>query len=250
VNLDGQVVGMNTAIFSRSGGYMGIGFAIPINLAKSIGDQLMNNGEVRRGHLGVVVQELSADLADSFDLSQNEGILISQVMENSPAAKAELRQGDVIIGYQENPVTNVGTFRNLVALSPPNSQQKLTVMRDGKRLNFKVTIGKLDKDSRLAQRAEQPSAELGLTVQTITSNLAQQYNVKQGIGVLVTSITPSSVAAMGGIDVGTVILQVDREAINGAEEFTRAVNKSSKDKSVLFLLLKNNVQRYLVLNWS
>ena len=80
--------------------------------------------------------------------------------------------------------------------------------------------------------------------------MAQQYNVKQGIGVLVTSITPGSVAAMGGIDVGTVILQVDREAINGAEEFTRAVNKSSKDKSVLFLLIKNNVQRYLVLNWS
>lgn len=250
VNLDGEVVGMNTAIFSRSGGYMGIGFAIPINLAKSIGDQLMNNGEVTRGHLGIVVQELSADLADSFDLPQNEGILISQVMENSPAAKAELRQGDIIIGYQEKPVTNVGTFRNLVALSPPNSQQKLTVMRDGKRLNFKVTIGKLDKDSQLAQMAEQPIAELGLTVQTITSNLAQQYNVKQGKGVLVTSITPGSVAAMAGIDVGTVILQVDREAINGAEEFTRAVNKSSKDKSVLFLLIKNNVQRYLVLNWS
>lgn len=250
VNLDGQVVGMNTAIFSRSGGYMGIGFAIPINLAKSIGDQLMNNGEVRRGHLGVVVQELSADLADSFDLQQNEGILISQVMENSPAAKAELHQGDVIISYQEKPVTTVGGFRNLVALSPPNSQQKLTVVRDGKRLNFTVTIGKLDKDPQLAQTSEQPSKELGLTVQTITSNLAQQYNVKQGRGVLVTSVTPGSVAAMAGIDSGTVILQVDREAINSAEEFTRALDKTSQDKSVLLLLIKNNVQRYLVLNWS
>jgi serine protease Do len=250
VNLDGQVVGMNTAIFSRSGGYMGIGFAIPINLAKSIGDQLVNNGEVRRGHLGVVVQELSADLADSFDLQQNEGILVSQVMENSPAEKAELHQGDVIIRYQKKLVTTVGGFRNLVALSPPNSQQKLTVLRDGKRLNLTVTIGKLDKDSQLAQTAEQPSEELGLTVQTIASNLAQQYNVKQGRGVLVTSITPGSVAAMAGIDAGTVILQVDREAINSADEFTRAIDKSSKDKSVLLLLLKNNVQRYLVLNWS
>jgi serine protease Do len=102
VNLYGEVVGMNTAIFSRRGGYMGIGFAIPINLAMSIGQQLMKNGEVTRGHLGVVVQELSAELVDSFDLKQNEGILIAQVMENSPAAKADLRQGDVIIRYQKN----------------------------------------------------------------------------------------------------------------------------------------------------
>jgi serine protease Do len=250
VNLDGEVVGMNTAIFSRSGGYMGIGFAIPINLAMSIGKQLMNNGEVTRGHLGVVVQELSADLADSFDLQQNEGILISQVMENSPAAKADLREGDVIIFYQKKPVTNVGAFRNLVALSLPNSKQKLTVLRDGKRLNLTVTIGKLDQDSKLVQGAEQPSKVLGLTVETITPNLARQYNVKQGKGVLVTAIISGSVAAMAGIDVGTVILQVDREVINSAEKFTQAINKSSQDKSVLLLLLKNNMQRFLVLNWS
>lgn len=250
VNLDGEVVGMNTAIFSRSGGYMGIGFAIPINLAMSIGKQLMNTGEVTRGHLGIVVQELSADLADSFDLQQNEGILIAQVMENSPAAKADLRQGDVIIRYQKKPVNNVGAFRNLVALSSPNSQQNLTVLRNGKSLNLTVTIGKLGKESQLTQTSEQPSTELGLTVQTITSSLAQQYNVKEGKGVLVTSITSGSVAAMAGIDVGTVILQVDREPINSAEQFTRALNKSSQDKSVLLLLLKNNMQRYLVLNWS
>ena len=250
VNLDGEVVGMNTAIFSRSGGYMGIGFAIPINLAMSIGKQLMNTGEVTRGHLGIVVQELSADLADSFDLQQNEGILIAQVMENSPAAKADLRQGDVIIRYQKKPVNNVGAFRNLVALSSPNSQQQLTVLRDGKSLNLTVTIGKLDKEPQLAQASEQPSTELGLTVQTITSSLAQQYNVKEGKGVLVTSITSGSVAAMAGIDAGTVILQVDRQPINSAEEFTRALNKTSQDKSVLLLLLKNNMQHYVVLSWS
>jgi serine protease Do len=250
VNLDGEVVGMNTAIFSRSGGYMGIGFAIPINLAISIAEQLTNKGKVTRGHLGVVVQELSAELADSFDLQQNEGILIAQIMENSPAAEADLREGDVIIGYQKKPVTNVGAFRNWVALSPPNSQQSLRVLRNGKPINLTVTIGHRDKDPQFAQTAKQPSAELGLTVQTITPSLAQQYNVKQGKGVLVTAITAGSVAAMAGMDQGTVILQVNRVPINSTEQFSRALKKSSQDKSVLLLLLKNNMQRYVVLNWS
>jgi serine protease Do len=250
VNLDGEVVGMNTAIFSRNGGYMGIGFAIPINLANSIGEQLLNKGEVNRGHLGITVQDLSADLADSFGLEQNTGILISQVMENSPAAHAGLRQGDVIINYQNKPVTTIGGFRNLVALSPPKSQQKLTIIRDGKRLDIKVIIGKLPTDGLVALTSEKSSEELGLSVQTITTSLSQQYNVKSGQGVLVTAVKPDSVAAMAGIDPGTVILQVDRKAVNNAEEFSRALQKSSGDKSVLLLLQKNEIQRYLVLTWS
>lgn len=123
VNLNGEVVGMNTAIFSRSGGYMGIGFAIPINLVRNIAEQLLNNGEVSRGHLGIVVQELSEALAKSFGLEQNDGILISQVMENSPAAKAGLLEGDVIVSFAGEPVDSIGKFRNFVALSPPKSKK-------------------------------------------------------------------------------------------------------------------------------
>ncbi|MFQ5788012.1 MAG: trypsin-like peptidase domain-containing protein, partial [Thermodesulfobacteriota bacterium] len=128
VNLDGEVVGINTAIFSRSGGYMGVGFAIPIDLAREIANQLIEKGEVTRGYLGIVIQPLTADLAKSFDIENGKGILISQVSEDSPAEKAGLKQGDVIIAYRGEPVTDIGTFRNRVALTPPGSQEKLTIL--------------------------------------------------------------------------------------------------------------------------
>ena len=249
VNLNGEVVGMNTAIFSRSGGYMGIGFAIPINLAKSIGEQLMNNGEVSRGHLGIVVQELSESLANSFKLEQNDGILVSQVIDDSPAANAGLKQGDVIYSFDGKPVDTVGKFRNFVALSTPKSKKNLTILRDGKYLDIVVTIGRQVVDEQALNSFEQQSEELGLTVKTITPNLAQRYDVKPNVGVLVVSVKPSSVAELSGIATGTVILQVDRKPVNNAEEFASAVKKSRQDKTILLLVLKNNVQHYVVLSW-
>jgi len=127
VNLDGEVAGMNTAIFSRSGGYMGVGFAIPSNLVSAVANQLIQSGEVTRGYLGIVIQQLTPDLAESFGLDQHRGILVAQVAEGSPAAKAGLRQGDVITAYQGEPVNDVGAFRNRVALTLPDSQAQVTV---------------------------------------------------------------------------------------------------------------------------
>ena len=249
VNLNGEVIGMNTAIFSRSGGYMGIGFAIPINLAKSIGEQLMSGGEVSRGHMGIVVQELSEQLAKSFALERNEGILISQVITGSPAAEAGLQQGDVIIVYDGSRVDSVGRFRNLVAMSAPKSLKKVTILRDGKRFDVSVKIGKLLADEQLQQADDQQNEELGLGVKTITPDIAQQYDVTPRVGVLIVSVKPGSVAALAGIEQGTVILQVDRKSVNSANEFTKAISRSLQDKSILLLLVKNNLQRYVVLSW-
>lgn len=250
LNLNSEVVAMNTAIFSKSGGYMGIGFAIPINLAKSIGEQLIQNGEVTRGHLGVVIQELSQSLAESFNLEESSGVLISQVVEDSPAAKAGLQQGDVIISYDNQPVMSVGGFRNLVASTPPNSQKELTIYRNGKQMKVKVTIDKLPKNEKSTANGEQQTEELGLVIQTITPNIAEKYALKQSNGVLITQVKPGSIAAVSGIEAGTVILQVNRKAINNAAEFNQAIKQSEKEKSVLLLLLKNNIQRFLVLRWS
>lgn len=249
VNLNGEVVGMNTAIFSRSGGYMGIGFAIPINLAKSIGEQLMKSGEVSRGYLGLVVQELSDALAKSFGLQQSDGILISQVIEGSPAEEAGLQQGDVIISYEGKPVNTVGRFRNLIALSSPKSRKQVSILRDGKRMDFTVEIERLVNEGKALTSSYKASQELGLTIKTITPNLAKQYDITPGVGVLVSSVEPGSVAALAGIEPGTLILQVDRKPVNNAEEFASAINKSIQDKSLLLLLLKNDMQHYMVLSW-
>jgi len=249
VNLDGEVVGMNTAILSRSGGNMGVGFAIPSNLIKVIANQLIEKGEVTRGYLGIVIQQLTPDLAASFGIKSAKGILIAQVSENSPAEKAGLRQGDVIVAYQGKAVTDVGGFRNRVSLTVPGSKEKLSILRQGKRKTLTVTIGKLTKEKLAAQGPAQSAEEIGLTVQTLTPQLAKQFDVKPGEGVVVTEVQSGSIAAMAGISPGTVILQVNHKTVSSAAEFKHAVKESSTDKSVLLLIRKGDMQNYVVLSW-
>ena len=249
VNLDGEVIGVNTAILSRSGGYMGAGFAIPSNLARGIAEQLIENGEVVRGYLGVVIQQLTAELAESFDIEQTRGILVAQVADDSPANKAGLKVGDVIVSYQGKAVKDIGSFRNRVSLTPPGSRESLTIIRDGERREIDVTIGKLGDQTLLAEAPAESAEELGLSVQTLTPQLAQQFGAKAGRGVVVTQVEPGSIAAMGGVKTGDVILQVNRKSIDSAAAFNRAVAESRSDKRVLLLIASGNAQRYLVLNW-
>jgi serine protease Do len=253
VNLDGEVVGINTAIFSRSGGYMGVGFAILANLAKGVAEQLIKHGEVTRGYLGIVIQELTPALAESFGVTENKGILVAQVADGSPAAKAGLKVGDLIIQYQGKPVDDVGDFRNRVAFTAPGSKEKLTIIRNGKRKDINVEIAKLSDEKLMAQGSSssptQTADEIGLTVQTITPALAQQFDAKTGEGVVVTKVKGGSIAAMAGIRVGTIILQVDRKTVNSASEFKQAVAKSITKKRVLLLVSDGNMSRYVVLSW-
>lgn len=248
VNLDGEVIGMNTAIFSRSGGYMGIGFAIPINLAARIANQLIEKGEVERGYLGIMIQPLTADLAKSFDLKNDKGILIAQVTKNSPADKAGLKAGDVIVNYQGRPMSDTGDFRNQVALAQPGSKVEFDIIRDGKQRNISVKVDKLSDHKQAAQESSQASEKLGMVVQTITADLAKQLGIKAGKGVIVTEVAPGSVATMAGIGRGSVILEVNRKAVNTAAEFDQAI-KNSVNNKVLLLVRDDEVSRYVVLSW-
>ncbi len=249
VNIYGEVIGMNTAIFSRSGGNMGIGFAIPVNLAMAVADQLIEKGEVVRGYLGVVIQQMTSDLADSFGLQPGEGVLVAQVTDGSPAAQAGLQQGDVIVSYKGGKVTDVGEFRNRVALTPPGTRADLVILREGEKKPLKVVIGKLNKDQQIAQAPLQDAEELGLVVQTLTPALARQFHIPVAKGVVVTEVAPGSVAAMAGIRPGTVILQVNRKRVKTAAEFVKAIQQSKAKKRVLLLIRQGNMQRFITLGW-
>ena len=155
INLRGEAIGVNTAIFSRSGGYMGIGFAIPINMVKNIRDQLVAQGKVVRGYIGVNIQELTRPLAESLQLKTTTGVLIANVSSNSPAAKAGLRRGDVIVTFNGTPVAEPGSLRNLVALTAPGTQATLQVIRDNAQRTVTVVLGELPQE-RTARSGEAP----------------------------------------------------------------------------------------------
>jgi serine protease Do len=247
VDLDGRVVGMNTAIFSSSGGYMGIGFAIPINMAKAIKDQLIQTGSVIRGYLGIIIQDLTPDLAKSFGLEDHKGILVSQVTEDSPADKAGLKQGDVILEFAGKPVEKVGPFRNLVSLKTPGSKEKITVLRDGKRETLSITIGKLPDEGLTTTAASHSMDKLGFTVQTLTPDLARRFGIQDEMGVVVTRVTPDSAAAMAGINPGTIIKEVNRKPVNDTDDFSRAIAQTAEKGTVLLLIKDGQYTRYVAL---
>ena len=248
VNLEGEVVGINTAIFSRSGGYMGVGFAIPINMAKGIASQLLDEGEVTRGYLGVVIQALTPELTESFKLGNRQGVLIAQILDGSPAQTAGLRQGDLVTSFKGEPVRDVGSFRNRVSFTPPGSRVKLEIIRDGRNRVVDVTIGRLD-DQRVSQSNTESADELGLTVQTLTERLARQLEVRADAGVVVTEVKPGSIAAVAGIQPGTLIHQVNRSPVKTAGEFAKRLAESSTNKQVLLLISRGGMSRFVVLNW-
>jgi serine protease Do len=248
VNLDGEVVGINTAIFSRSGGYMGVGFAIPINMAMGIANQLLDKGEVTRGFLGIVIQPLTPDLAESFGTKQQQGILVAEVTENSPAQKAGLEQGDLIVKLKGRDVADIGDFRNRISLTSPGSKVELEIIRNGKPRTVKVTIGELS-DQTITSSDTNTAEDLGITVQTLNEELAKSFGTNTTQGVVITNVSQGSIAAMAGIDVGTVITQVNRKPVTSAEEFRTLVNEGQSKGQVLLLVTKAGMSRFVVLRW-
>lgn len=249
VNLDGKVVGMNTAIFSRSGGYMGVGFSIPINMVKNIAAQIIDKGHVTRGYLGVIIQSLTPKLAKSFKVKPNTGILVSQVTANSPAANAGLKSGDVIIQFKGRVVRNIGEFRNHVSMTKPGESASLHFIRNGKQKITTVKIGKL-KNNIVAQTGSKTSPKankIGIVVKNVDPILARKYGLRRNRGVVVVSVAPNSISSLAGLKPGTLILQVNQIAVNSVADFNRAL--ATKDRGALLLIRKNNINQYLALNW-
>jgi serine protease Do len=240
LNLDGKVVGINTFIISRTGGFMGVGFAVPINMAKDIYEQLIKGGKVVRGYLGITYRELTPDLAAALGLKEDaKGVAVNEVLEDSPAGKAGMKVYDVIVEFEGQPVEKGTEFLTRVSKLEPGTKVQMVVLRDGKREKVTVTLGTRPPKEELAAGGSKPSdvtEQLGLTVQTLTDDMARRLNYQGPTGVLVTRVDSGSEAASKGISPGMVILEVNRESVKNTKEFYDAVEKSVKKGTVLLLV--------------
>jgi serine protease Do len=251
VNMQGEVVGINTAIFSRSGGYMGIGFAIPISMAEAIKEQLVTRGKVVRGYLGIRIQELTKELAQSFGLETTQGVLIAEVSQGSPAAEAGLQSGDIIVSVNGESMSDVSQLRNTVAMMAPGTEVSVEIVRDGKRREITVELGELPSERTAQtmerQEEEEPISKLGLGVQNLTAELAEQLGYENREGVVVTRVEPNSAASQAGIRRGMLIRQVNRQDVDNLQEFQAAFQKSRNANQVLLLVQDQQASRYVVL---
>jgi len=248
LNIYGKVVGMNTAIFSRSGGYMGIGFAIPVNMAKAIKEQLQKHGKVTRGWLGVVIQDVDDDLAKSFDLKNARGVLISEVSENSPAEKAGLKQGDVIIKLDDTTVSDVADLRNKIALTTPGNEIRALVIRNGKEKTITVTIGEQPSDFGHSKPGSDNSLkEMGLSLQDLNEEIANQFGYAEEQGVLIADVEPGSSAAEVGLKAGQLIEEINKKRVHNLEQLKKVLEASKNKKKVLLRVRSGEYSQYIVL---
>ncbi|HEY5647922.1 MAG TPA: DegQ family serine endoprotease [Nitrospiria bacterium] len=255
VNTRGELVGINTAIFSQSGGYMGVGFAVPSAMARLIMDSLIREGKVVRGWLGVSIQDITPELSRQFRLSDNRGALISEVMEGSPASRAGLKQGDVIISYAGQKIDSTIDLRNRVAQTRVGENVNVRVIRDEKEVELKVDIGEQPKDvSQLGSipghRGEEKlsSALEGVVVGELTSDATRRFGLPEfEEGVIILEISPGSRAEEAGLKRGDLVVEINRTPLKSLSDYNRAVEKIQKNQPVLILVNREGRQFYLSL---
>jgi serine protease Do len=251
LNTHGEVVGINSALFSRTGGYMGIGFAIPINMVKTIEGQLQKHGKVTRGWLGVAIQDVDENLAKSFDLKEARGILVSQVQPDSPAVSAGLKQGDVILRLDDIVLKDVSDLRNRVALITPGTKVMLHIIREGREQEVALVIGEQPSEFGKAGQGLESQGNLqqyGLSLQDLTPELASQlgYSAKQ-TGVVISSVEPGSPAATAGLQAGNLIEEVNKEGVANLQQLQGALKKASNPKRILLRVRSGEMSQYVVL---
>ena len=243
INHRGEVVGVNTAIYSRGGGNVGIGFAIPINLVKELLPQLQSDGRVTRGWLGVAFQKMTPLLAESLSVGESRGALVAEVLPDTPAAKAGFKSGDVIVEFDGTPIKESGDLPMIVARTPVGKEVGVKVVRDGKERTLTVSIGKLQEE--VAAAPEQGTG-LGLTVRELTPDAAKKLSVKKAEGVVVTEIKPGSPADTAGLRKGDVILEVNRHPVKSLSAYDRVVKDIKKGQNALFLVQRGEMTRFFV----
>jgi serine protease Do len=232
INMKGEVVGINTAIIASG---QGIGFAIPINMAKEIAPQLQEKGHVTRGWLGVSIQEVTPQLAKSFGLKEKKGALVAQVISNSPAEKAGIEQGDVILEFDGKEISDSKDLPRIVASTPVGKSVTIKLSRNGKVIDREAKLGEMEEKAEVAKTPSSHKS-LGITVQNLTPEIAKGLGLKKDTGVVVTGVEPGSAAANAGIQTGDVIQEVNRKPVKNVEDFSQKVEKAKGQDNVLLLI--------------
>jgi serine protease Do len=245
-NMKGEVVGINSQIYSRSGGYQGVSFAIPIDLAMEVADQLKKSGKVSRGWLGVAIQEVSSDLAESFGLDRPRGALVSQVQEGSPAMKAGLQASDVILSFDGKPVENSGDLPRMVGMTRPGAKVPLQVWRKGRLQTISAVLGEMPGEPQGAERGEKSFSRGGLALSELTADQRRELKIDHGL--LVVEVTGD--AARAGIRVGDVILAVNNARVATVDAFRKAIAEVPKGKSAAILVRRGEGSLYIPLKIS
>ena len=244
INLRGEVVGINTAIFSQSGGNIGIGFAIPTNLVKDLLPQLKAKGKVVRGFLGTTIQKITPDIAESMGLKQANGALVADVAKDGPAERAGIKTGDVIVAFDGKEIKDSTDLPLQVARLAPGKRVQVKILREGKELTLPITVGEF-KDSEVVASGE--TGELGLTVEKVTPQVAEELGLKRMEGLVITEVKPGSAAEDGGLQTGDVITEINRHPVSTMADFRRETAKAGKGQSVLFLVRRGQGSLFLAL---
>ncbi len=249
VNVRGELIGINTAILSKGGGNVGIGFAVPINLARQAMDQIIQHGKVTRAYMGILPQEVTPAIAEAFGLKQPRGALVGNVEPNSPAAKAGIQRGDILLAMNGKPITDFGQFRIDVGLMRPGSQAQFLVLRNGTERQINVTLGEMPSEQKPAPRPEQQQGQSldGLSLRNLSPDLARQLRLPANTkGVVVADVAEGSAAEDAGLEQGDVIVEVNRKPVSNVNEVNRAL-RASGGKPNLLLINRGGTTMYLTL---
>jgi len=246
-NLEGELIGINTAIVAPSGGNVGIGFAIPINMAKSVMPQLKERGKVIRGWLGVSIQEVTQEMKEKFGLKTEEGALVGEVTKGSPADKGGLKRGDVIINFDGKKVKTMKSLPAMVADTPVAKEVEIIIIRKGKEKRLTITIGELKEETRVAATIPEIEEGFGLSVQELTPELAESLSLKGEKGVVISGIKKGSPASDAGLQRGDLIQEIEHEPLKNLSDYKRIMKESSSKKQILIVIKHRGHSRYVVL---
>jgi serine protease Do len=256
VNIKGELIGINTAIFSRSGGYQGIGFAVPSDMARMVMDQLMKQGKIVRGWLGVTIQDITPELSQKFGLKDSKGALVGDISKGSPAEKAGITRGDIILEFNGKEIKSVGSLRNMVSQSKVGSQVKLKILRGGKEYEIAAVIDELPKEaagvpSEPSPEDIQKNAFSGITAMELTKEIGKQLGLgANDKGVVVVRVEPGSTADEAGLKKGDVIQEIDRKRITGMADFNRIASSIEAGETNLLFINRGGRKFYITIKGS